>query len=141
MHPTKLNASLWHKLDGVSNTPKVAINVIFRRYFISRFTLSSLVMSTAKNRCLSLLFESCANSILGEKVYDARLADSSYNISADTSGITLSVGGYNDKIAVLLQKLVKELVSINVVEDRFNVIKDDVGKHFVFFSTVMHWTI
>lgn len=89
-------------------------------------------MSTAKNRCLSFLFTSYAKDILDEKIYDAMLAGFSYNISVATSGIILSVGGYNDKIPVLLQKLVEELVSINVDEKRFSVIKADVSKKFIF---------
>lgn len=89
-------------------------------------------MSTAKNRCLSFLFASYAKDILDEKVYDAMLAGFSYSISVATGGVILSVGGYSDKIAVLLQKLVEELVSIKVEENRFNVIKADVSKHFVF---------
>lgn len=131
--PEKLNDSLWYKLDDIFKTPKAIISVIFRRYGAFYFIISPLIMSTAKNRCLSSLFASYAKDILDEKIYDAVLAGFSYGISVATGGVKLFASGYSDKIAVLLQRLVEELVSIKVEEKRFDVIKADVsGTFFVF---------
>jgi secreted Zn-dependent insulinase-like peptidase len=89
-------------------------------------------MSSAKNRCLSFLFALYARDVLEQMVYDAILMGFSYTMSVTTYGIKLSVDGYSSKIDVFLQKLVEELVTINVEENRFGVIKAYVNERFIF---------
>ena len=99
--------------------------VIFRRYLVFYLIFSPLVMSTAKNRCLSLLFHVlCERTFLMKKFYDAILAGFSYTISvAIRWHHSFLSAGYSDKMALFLQKFVKELASLDVDEGRFDVVK------------------
>lgn len=65
---------------------------------------------------------------ISEFAYDARLAGLEYSLLQSLEGLFLSVSGFNDKLHVLLEKIVHEMRHLVVKKERFMVIKDAVLK-------------
>jgi insulysin len=61
---------------------------------------------------------------LNEFSYDADVAGLGYSLSRDTDGLFLSAYGFNDKLHVLLAKLVHGMRHLVVKQERFDVVKD-----------------
>ena len=65
---------------------------------------------------------------LAEVTYDASLAGLSYEISNHDEGLSISIGGYNDKLDVLLRTVLEKLRDFEVAPDRRPVIAEKVGR-------------
>ena len=61
---------------------------------------------------------------LNEFSYDADVAGLGYSLSRATDGLFLAAYGFNDKLPVLLAKLVHGMRHLEVKQERFNVVKD-----------------
>jgi insulysin len=61
---------------------------------------------------------------LNEFSYDAEIAGLGYSLSRDTDGLFLAAYGFNDKLHVLLTKLVHGMRHLVVKQERFEVTKD-----------------
>lgn len=64
---------------------------------------------------------------LTEFAYDAELAGLSYGISETAAGLSLTVGGYNEKAHVLLKRVLEKARGLVVDPDRFEVIREQVS--------------
>lgn len=109
------NVRAWWKKDDQFWAPKANVKVCFR---------SALVNVSAMTAVLNQLFRELVEDSLTEYSYDAELAGLSYEISNHAQGIDVSVSGYNDKMAVLLEKVLLAMRDLEVKEERFNIIKD-----------------
>lgn len=63
---------------------------------------------------------------LTEFAYDAELAGLSYGISEASAGLSLTVGGYNEKAHVLLKRVLEKARMLVIDPHRFEVIKEQV---------------
>jgi len=63
---------------------------------------------------------------LTEFVYDAELAGLSYGISEASAGLSLTVGGYNEKAHVLLKRVLEKARTLVIDPHRFEVIREQV---------------
>jgi insulysin len=63
---------------------------------------------------------------LTEFAYDAELAGLSYGISEAADGLSLTVGGYNEKAHVLLKRVLEKARTLVIDPDRFEVTKEQV---------------
>ena len=63
---------------------------------------------------------------LSEVTYDAALAGLGYSVGNDDEGITIGVGGYNDKLDVLLRLVLEKIRTLRVLPDRLHVVKEKV---------------
>ncbi|XP_071090018.1 insulin-degrading enzyme-like [Haliotis cracherodii] len=104
------------------------------------------------NSLLMLLFKDALN----EYAYDAELAGLGYNLDNTMYGMTLSVKGYNDKLHVLLQKIIERFTTYKVDPKRYEIIKElyyrglknfvaeQPHQHAIYFTSVlvseMVWT-
>ena len=61
---------------------------------------------------------------LNEFSYDADVAGLGYSLSMDADGLFLSAYGFNDKLHLLLTKLVHGMRHLVVKQERFEVVKD-----------------
>ena len=61
---------------------------------------------------------------LEEYSYDAELAGLSYSVTSHSMGIEIAVSGYNDKLSVLLEKVLTTMRDLEVKSDRFEIIKE-----------------
>lgn len=85
---------------------------------------------------------------LTEYAYDADLAGLDYSISSSSIGYQISVSGYNDKLPVLLEKVLSTFRSLEIKQDRFDVIKQrvtrdiqnmDYAEPYHQISRYLHW--
>jgi secreted Zn-dependent insulinase-like peptidase len=63
---------------------------------------------------------------LTEYAYDADLAGLVNEVDIHGDGISITMGGYNDKLIVLLQVVLEKIKNLEVREDRFAVMKEQV---------------
>ena len=72
------------------------------------------------------LFADLVGDSLTEFSYDADLAGLSYNYASHSFGTYLVVGGYNDKLPVLLRHIFEKIKGLKVEQDRLSVMKEQV---------------
>ncbi|KAL1964359.1 hypothetical protein VTN77DRAFT_7044 [Rasamsonia byssochlamydoides] len=106
---------LWYKKDDRFWVPKATVHVTLR---------NSLVWATPANHVKAKLYCELVKDALVEYSYDAELAGLDYNLSASIFGLDISVGGYNDKMSVLLEKVVTTMRDLVISPDRFKIIKE-----------------
>lgn len=109
------SARVWFKKDDKFWVPKAHVQVILRQH------LSGL---TARTAMLAAMFRSLVEDELVEYSYDADIAGLGYGLGDYKAGIHVTVSGYNDKLAVLLEKVLLQIRNLKVREDRFKIIKD-----------------
>jgi insulysin len=61
---------------------------------------------------------------LEEYSYDAELAGLQYSVSLDTRGLYMELSGYNDKLLVLLEQVVKTMKDLTIKDERFEIVKE-----------------
>ncbi|OBZ78124.1 Insulin-degrading enzyme [Grifola frondosa] len=109
--------TLWHKKDDQFWVPKANVRVNIR---------SPIAYVTPRHALLTRLCVDLVEDALSEVTYDADLAGLSFSVNNHIEGIVVSVSGYNDKLAVLLQTVMEKLKTLVVDSDRLKVIKEQV---------------
>jgi insulysin len=107
----------WYKKDDQFWVPKANLFVNCR---------NTLPGATAENNLKARLYTDVVRDALEEYSYDAELAGLDYSVSSHSMGIEISVSGYNDKLSVLLEKVLVTMRDLVVKEDRFEIIKERV---------------
>lgn len=106
---------LWYKPDTSFSTPKACIVLDFR---------CPNCGISPESTVLTNIFQRLVMDDLNEYAYDAHIAGLAYSISSSFSGFQVSVGGYNQKMTILLEKVIDKLLNFEVKHDRFSVIKE-----------------
>ncbi len=106
---------LWWKKDDRFWVPKANVNVTLR---------NPLTYATPANYVKSVLFCQLVKDSLTEYSYDAEISGLGYSLNATMLGLDLSVHGYNDKLPVLLQKVLVSLKDLKISPERFKIIKE-----------------
>ncbi|KKK23045.1 hypothetical protein ARAM_006420 [Aspergillus rambellii] len=112
---------LWFKKDDRFWVPKGTVYVTLR---------NPLVWATPSNLVKSKLYCELVRDALVEYSYDAELAGLDYHLSASIFGLDISVGGYNDKMAVLLEKVMTSMRDLVIDPDRFHIIKERLSRGY-----------
>ncbi|KAJ5621076.1 hypothetical protein N7510_005060 [Penicillium lagena] len=112
---------LWFKKDDRFWVPKGTIDVTLR---------NPQVWATPANLIKTKLYCELVRDSLDEYSYDAELAGLDYHLSANILGLDFSVGGYNDKMSVLLDKVLSTMRDLVVKEERFAIIKERLARAF-----------
>lgn len=112
---------LWWKKDDVFWVPKANVNIRLR---------NALTSSNPVNYVKTMIFENLVRDALQTYSYDAELSGLGYAISPNQLGLDISVHGYNDKMAVLLEKILITLRDIELKRDRFDIIKERMTRRF-----------
>jgi insulysin len=105
----------WYKKDDQFWVPKANLFVNCR---------NTLPNATAENSLKARLFTDVVRDALEEYSYDAELAGLDYSVSSHSMGIEIAVSGYNDKLSVLLEKVLVTMRDLEVKPDRFDIIKE-----------------
>ncbi|RYO00954.1 hypothetical protein AA0121_g13303 [Alternaria tenuissima] len=79
---------------------------------------------TARTTLLCTLYCELVNDALADLSYDASHSGLMYNFTNHIRGLLIDVSGYNDKLDVLLEKVVLQVRGLEVSEDRFKIIRD-----------------
>lgn len=106
---------LWWKKDDKFWVPKTNFLVTIR---------SPMTYATPANNVKTRLFCELVKDSLSEYAYDADISGLVYNISGTALGVDVNIGGYSDKLPVLLEKVVRSMKDLKVNPERFKVIKE-----------------
>ncbi|OJJ79250.1 a-pheromone processing metallopeptidase Ste23 [Aspergillus glaucus CBS 516.65] len=112
---------LWFKKDDRFWVPKAILQITLR---------NPLVWATPANYVKSRLYCELVRDALNEYSYDAELAGLDYNLSSSMFGFDISIGGYNDKMSVLLEKVLTGMRDLEVKPERFHVVKERLSRAY-----------
>uniref|UniRef100_A0A0D9YFS6 Peptidase M16 N-terminal domain-containing protein n=1 Tax=Oryza glumipatula TaxID=40148 RepID=A0A0D9YFS6_9ORYZ len=116
---------LWYKPDMLFSTPKVHIVIDFHCPLTSHSP--EAVISTS-------LFVDLLADYLNAYAYDAQIAGLFYSIYRTSAGFQVSVGGYNDKMRILLDAIMKHISNFEVKPNRFCALKETAVKDYQNFK-------
>ncbi|KAG0170307.1 Insulinase (Peptidase M16) [Apophysomyces sp. BC1034] len=116
---------LWHKKDDTFWVPRANVWILFR---------SPLAYATPANCVKTRLYTDLLKDSLNEYAYDAEVAGLCYNIENQLEGMLLAIGGYNDKLSVLLEKVVQKMRDFHVDPERFKLLKDQLRRSYKNFA-------
>ncbi|KAL9599893.1 MAG: hypothetical protein Q9219_003526 [cf. Caloplaca sp. 3 TL-2023] len=108
---------VWWKKDDRFWVPKGNVYITLR---------NPLSKATPETAVKSNLYCELVKDALVEYSYDAEIAGLEYQLSSYSMGIDVEVGGYSDKMAVLLEKVLVSMRDLEVKPDRFKIIKERV---------------
>lgn len=114
-------ARTWYKKDDKFWVPKASLIVSCR---------SPIIFASAENAVKARFFTDLVRDALEEYSYDAELAGLQYHVSLDARGLFLEVSGYNDKLSVLLEQVLKTIRDLEIKEDRFNIVKERLSRAY-----------
>ncbi|ODH25166.1 hypothetical protein ACO22_05256 [Paracoccidioides brasiliensis] len=112
---------VWFKKDDTFWVPKGLIEITLQ---------SPFVYASPGSNVSSRLFCELVRDSLSDYSYDAELAGLDYNLSTSIFGLEISVSGYNDKMAVLFEKVLLSMRDLKVKPDRFWTVKERMSKAF-----------
>ena len=115
------NVRTWFKKDDQFWVPKANIDVCLR---------SPLSNLTPLMTVMGHLYKELVKDSLSEYSYDAELAGLDYSIAHHSQGLDVAVSGYNDKMAVLLEKVLISMRDLEVKDERFDIIKERLMRGF-----------
>ncbi|KAK4274917.1 hypothetical protein QN277_018076 [Acacia crassicarpa] len=110
---------LWYKLDSTFKVPRA--NTYFRINLKGGY-------DNARSCILSELFIHLLKDELNEIIYQASIAKLETSVSFVSDKLELKVYGFNNKLPVLLSKLLSVARSFIPTDDRFKVIKEDMKR-------------
>ncbi|MFV8570646.1 insulinase family protein [Marinobacter sp. SBS5] len=115
-HPVMLSGSdgmrVWYARDTQFNTPKANVFISLR---------SPIARASARNTVLTQLLVDAIKTNLNSWAYSAQLAGLNYSVYPHLRGVTIRVGGYNDKLHELLNRILLEFADPMITEQRFRI--------------------
>ena len=119
-------AKLWHKADSTFRRPKTHL-------FLD--IVVPAVYASPDASSLTRLFFRLVNDELTEFTYPADCAGLGYSLSLSTSGLRLTVAGYNHKLPTLLTSVLGRLANPTLDQERFAIQRDlQLKEHNNFFK-------
>ncbi|RZF43235.1 hypothetical protein LSTR_LSTR016530 [Laodelphax striatellus] len=114
---------LWYKQDKTFRIPTGIINLLF---------VSPLASQSVKNVVMMELFVSILKQLVIEETYPALVANLNCAMKSHNKGFILKVKGYNQKLDILLEQLVKCIVSFNkdTTVELFDTIRQEMRKAY-----------
>ncbi|GKT43674.1 A-factor-processing enzyme [Colletotrichum spaethianum] len=111
----------WFQKDDRFLTPKASFYMSFQ---------TPVVYATAKNAVETLFFTCLVSDALAPEYSYAQLVGLRYKIWFDGCGVQLNVFGYNDKLAVFLEKILIVMRDLEIQEKRYNVIRERIEEFY-----------
>ncbi len=107
---------IWFMPDAEFRIPRGVNYINFR---------SPEAAQSVQQTALGALYAALITDQVNEFAYPAHLAGLSFDVYKHSEGISLRVGGYNDKQALLLQHLLQRMVEPTFTPDRFDDVRAD----------------
>jgi len=111
----------WFKKDDKFWVPKANVFVMLR---------TPLASAVPANSVRTKLYCALVKDALVEYSYDAEIAGLEYELEAYMGGLGIDISGYNDKISVLLEKVLVTVRDLEVKPDRFQIVKERIIRGF-----------
>ncbi|KFY13297.1 hypothetical protein V491_06446 [Pseudogymnoascus sp. VKM F-3775] len=105
----------WFKKDDTFWVPKANLFIQCK---------NPLPSATAENTIKSRVYAELVRDALEEYAYDAELAGLDYSVSSYSGGLDIQISGYNDKLPVLLEKVLVTMRDLEIKQDRFEIVKE-----------------
>jgi insulysin len=105
----------WYKKDDQFWVPKANLHITLR---------SPLANITPQCSVMAQLYAALVQDDLVEYSYNAEISGLDYSLSTHSLGLDVTVAGYNDKMAVLLEKVLVSMRDLVIREDRFRITKE-----------------
>lgn len=106
---------LWYKRDDRFWMPKTNVYVDLQ---------SPLLDVTPRNAVLGRLLCDMFSDSITEEIYDAELAELSFGMWYAGDAICVNVGGFTDKLALLLEKMLRKFMDFEIDAERFDKVVD-----------------
>lgn len=103
---------VWYARDTRFETPKANVFVGLR---------TPATRASARSNVLSALLLDAIKTNINAWAYPAQLAGLDYSIYPHLRGITIRVGGYNDKLHTLMTRILTQVANPTLSEKRFNI--------------------
>ncbi|KAI8581774.1 hypothetical protein K450DRAFT_231119 [Umbelopsis ramanniana AG] len=116
---------LWHKKDDTFWVPRTNMWILLRN--------PSADVSPANSVKTKLYTELLVDS-LNVYSYDAEVAGLLYYVDEHSGGILLDIGGYNQKLPLLLRKVLMQMRNFTVEPSRFKLIKEQLIRSYKNFA-------
>ncbi|KAI9266092.1 Metalloenzyme, LuxS/M16 peptidase-like protein [Sporodiniella umbellata] len=116
---------LWHKKDDTFWVPRANVWILLR---------SPLAYASPASCVKARLYADLLKDSLNEYAYDAEVAGLCYNVENQLEGMLLALSGYNDKLPVLLEKVVQKMRHFHVDPERFKLIKEQLRRLYKNFA-------
>lgn len=126
----------WHKKDDRWWLPRASVVLMMRNPITNSDCLNSL-----KTYFIAKLLKDSSN----EQLYEAELAGLGYSIGTSWDALVFNVDGYNQKLYLLMDTILRQLRNLKVDPERFQVLKDEAErnwKNFVLegpYSHASYW--
>lgn len=104
------NCKCFHKLDRKYRLPHGIVNIKF---------ISSLTKQSVANINMTTIFAMCVKSLLLEHLYPAKVVGYHYKITSIDSGFLVLVDGFNEKLSILLDEIIKCMTSVSETATKF----------------------
>ncbi len=118
--PAKLGSiegmDVWFARDTRFETPKANVFIGLR---------SPATRASARSYVLTQLLVDSINANLNAWAYSASLAGLDYSVYPHLRGITVRVGGYNDKLHTLMNRILLQLAKPELTEQRFRIARQN----------------
>ena len=109
------NITVWHQLDTQFKAPRSSLYLALH---------SKQANQSPKQALLSALLTGMINKQLNSYAYPANLAGLNYSIYTTERGLTISLSGYSQKQAVLLERIIAALKKPEMQQQRFDILKN-----------------
>jgi insulysin len=86
------------------------------------------------NAVMTHLYVDLVEDSLNEYAYDADRAGLSYRLSESAQGLSIELNGFNDKMSVLLEKVLLGLRDLEIKQEQFDVARERVRKAYKNFD-------
>lgn len=105
--------------DKVFHLPKARVEMLL---------VTPALAESPRNRLLGMIYERALAETLNEWKYPITLAELSVSVATEGRGVKLVLNGYSQHIPALLKDVLSKLRTIDISEERFAAIKDDVRR-------------
>lgn len=130
-HPTLIRndeaCRVWFKKDDQFWVPKANVKVLLR---------SPVASLTPLNAVMTRLYVDLIEDNLNTYAYDAEIAGLRYGLSESQQGLIIECSGYNDKMLVLLEKVLLEVRNADISQQGFDVVKERARKTYKNFDYI-----
>ena len=106
----------WHLADPSFGAPRAQLLIDLR---------TASAGATPMDAAYAQLFTRLVTDSLNEFAYPARLAGLSYSLSSGGDALTLRLGGFDDRLDTLLQRVLATMQGLDVRPDRFALFKSE----------------
>lgn len=110
---------LWYYPEHEFKLPKARVLVELQQ---------AKIQQSAREQVLAQLYARTVNEALNTYSYPAALAGLNYHLKVNSLGLELSLGGYQHKLPVLLERILTQMDKVDLSEDEFQRYRDSLQR-------------